>query len=139
MKKFSFTIEGNKYAVELKSFQDTTAVLEVNGTEYTVEVDHEAKQTKTPTIIRSAPVSSPQEQGDKMQKAGGKLTSPLPGNIFKVEVRDGDVVKKGDTLLVIEAMKMENDIKAEKDAVIKSVKVKPGDKVLQGDVLIEMV
>ncbi len=139
MKKFNFTIKGNKYAVELKSFEEKTAVLEVNGTEYAVEVDQEVVKPKTPTIIRKTAVSTPEEQGAKLAAGGGgNLKAPLPGNIFKMLVNKGDVVKKGDTLLIMEAMKMENEIKAEKDATIKTVKVKEGDSVLQGDILIEM-
>ena len=76
------------------------------------------------------------------KKDGGKaikVNAPLPGNIFKVLVNEGDTVKKGDVLLIMEAMKMENNVLAEKDGTVSSVKVSVGDAVLQNDVLIEMV
>ena len=66
------------------------------------------------------------------------VKSPLPGNIMQVFVKPGDEVKKGDKLLMYEAMKMENMILAEKDGTIVSVKVQPGDSVLQDDLLMEM-
>ena len=67
-----------------------------------------------------------------------KINAPLPGNIMQVFVQPGDKVSKGQKLLVYEAMKMENELLAEKDGVIKTIKVKAGDPVLQDDVLVEM-
>ncbi|HRF37541.1 MAG TPA: biotin/lipoyl-binding protein, partial [Saprospiraceae bacterium] len=66
------------------------------------------------------------------------VKSPLPGTVTAVLVAPGAVVNKGDTLLKIEAMKMENNIHAEKPGKVVSVRIKPGDAVLQNDVLIEM-
>lgn len=138
MKKFEFTIKGNKYATWLKSYDDNMAIIEVNGTEYEIEVHQEVKKTKTPRLVRK-PVVKKQGEGVIQKKAGGiTVKAPLPGSIFKILVNPGDTVKKGDNLLIMEAMKMENDIKAEKDGVVSSVKVKVGDAVLQGEVLIEM-
>ena len=74
----------------------------------------------------------------KKETAAYKVKAPLPGSIFKLNVAVGDSVKKGDTLLIMEAMKMENNIMAEKDGVVKSVKVAVGDAVLQEDVLMEI-
>ncbi len=138
MKKFEFTIKGNKYATWLKNIEDNVATIEVNGTEYEVEIHQEVKTTKTPRLIRK-PVVKKEGEGVIQKKVGGaNVTAPLPGNIFKILVKEGDEVKKGDTLLIMEAMKMENDIKAEKDGVVSSIKVKEGDAVLQGEILIEM-
>ncbi|MDA3880661.1 MAG: biotin/lipoyl-binding protein [Prolixibacteraceae bacterium] len=140
MKKFKFTIKGNEYEVKIKDFEDKIAQIEVNGTEYNVEVHHEVKQVKTPRLVRKPVSSQPGE--DKIVKSSGgatiKVEAPLPGNIFKVLVKEGDNIKKGDNLLIMEAMKMENNILAEKDGVVSSIKVKEGDAVLQGDLLIEM-
>ena len=66
------------------------------------------------------------------------VLAPLPGNIFKILVGVGDEVKKGDTLLIMEAMKMENNVAAEKEGTVKTIRVKVGDNVLQNDVLIEL-
>ena len=67
-----------------------------------------------------------------------KVEAPLPGTMFKVNVKEGDAVKKGQTILVLEAMKMENNILAEKDGVVNKVHVGEGDAVLQGDILVEI-
>ncbi len=138
MKRFEFTIKGNKYATHLKSYDDNIAIIEVNGTEYEIEVHQEVKASKTPRLVRK-PVVKKVGEGVIQKKAGGEsVKAPLPGSIFKILVNVGDQVKKGDNLLIMEAMKMENDIKAEKDGVVSSIKVKVGDAVLQGEVLIEM-
>ncbi len=139
MKKFKFNIRGNEYDVIVKYFEDGVAKVEVNGSPYHIEVEKTVQETKTPILVRKD-VKNP-KGSHKIQKTGGgasKITAPLPGNIMQVYVKNGDNVSKGDKLLMYEAMKMENLINAEKDGVVKSVKVQAGDSVLQGDVLIEM-
>lgn len=139
MKKFDFTIKGNKYHVHLQEFEDNKATIEVNGTEYIVEVHQEITKTKTPKLVRKAVVNKPGEGTITKSSAGATtIKAPLPGNIFKMLVAVGDSVKKGDSVLIMEAMKMENEIKAEKDGIVKVIKVKEGDTVLQSDVLMEM-
>lgn len=140
MKKFDFTIKGQKYEVLVKDFDENIAHLEVNGTSYEVEVHKEVKVTKTPKLVRQPIVSKPGE-GTIAKKDGGnvfKVKAPLPGSIFKLKVAVGDTIKKGDVLLIMEAMKMENNIMSEKDGVVKSIKVAVGDTVLQEDVLMEL-
>jgi biotin carboxyl carrier protein len=138
MKKFEFTVAGNRYSVEVKDFEDSIATIEVNGTTYEVEVHQEVKKTKTPKLVRKEVVRKPGE-GAVPQKAtgAGAIKAPLPGNIFKINVAIGDAVKKGDVLMVMEAMKMENNVLAVKDGVVKNIKVALGDAVLQNDILIE--
>ncbi len=140
MKKFSFTISGNKYDVHLKDIEENIAQLDVNGTTYEVQIHQEVKKAKTPMLVRK-PVARKQGEGfitKKPSVGASKVNAPLPGNIFKVLVSEGDVIKKGDVLLIMEAMKMENNVLAEKDGTIASIKVSVGDAVLQNDVLIEM-
>ncbi len=139
MKKFEFTIKGHKYEVVVKDFDDNVANIEVNGTTYEVEVHKEMKVTKTPKLIRQPVVSKPGEGTiTKKDSTLIKVKAPLPGSIFKLLVSVGDVVKKGDVLLIMEAMKMENNIMSEKEGVVKSIKVSVGDTVLQEDVLLEL-
>ena len=138
MKKFNFTIKGNKYFTQIKEIEGNIAKIEVNGTQYKVEMEQIVKQTKTPTLVRKAVVRKPGEGAVPSGPSVGAVTAPLPGNIFKVLVKEGDVVKAGDDLLVMEAMKMENDIKAEKSGTVASIKVSEGDTVLQGAILIEL-
>ena len=87
-------------------------------------------------------VNAPVAQNAKTQpvnsSAVSKVEAPLPGVILSVNVKEGDTVKSGDTLMVMEAMKMENAIMAEVGGVVKAVKVKPQDSVLQGDILVEI-
>ena len=137
MKKFGFTIRGNSYEVKVKSLEDSKAVVEVNGSTYEVQLEQEVKTTKTPKLIRSAAVATPPKS---MAPAPGlkKVTAPLPGIIFKLKVAENSTVKIGDTLLVLEAMKMENNILAEISGVVKSIKVKEGESVLQGDLMMEI-
>lgn len=139
MKKFKFTIRGNDYEVEILKYEDNVAKVEVNGTQYAVEVRSEVKQSKTPVLVRQE-VPAPTRSETKIKKTIGatQIKSPLPGNIMHVYIKTGDEVKKGDNLMVLEAMKMENNIQAEKDGQISAVKVHPGESVLEGDVLIEI-
>ncbi len=138
MKKFEFSISGNKYEVEIKDVEDNIAKIEVNGTLYAVEIHREVKKPKTPKLVRSEVRVKPGEGNIVKSTSGGHVVkAPLPGNIFKMLVKEGDTVKKGDVLLIMEAMKMENNVMAEKDGTIKSIKVKVGDNVLQNDTLLE--
>lgn len=142
MKKFKFTIRGNKYDVEIQNIEDNIAEIEVNGTKYEVEIHKEVKQTKTPKLVRSKIVPPTDSDKAKTTKPGVALLkgikAPLPGTILEIKVKPGDTVKTGDDLLIMEAMKMENSIKADRDGKIASIKVKPGDAVLEGDVLVEI-
>lgn len=139
MKKFKFNIRGNEYEVIVKYFEDGVAKVEVNGSPYQVEVERSTQETKTPILIRKE-IQNPKGAHKIKKSASGvtKITAPLPGNIMQLYVKEGDQIAKGDKLLMYEAMKMENLIKAEKEGLVKSIKVQAGDSVLQGDLLIEM-
>jgi biotin carboxyl carrier protein len=140
MKKYKFTISGDEYDVHIKDIEDNVASIEVNGTKYEVVIQGEVKSTKTPRLVRKPVVQQPGEGLIKKQQSTGgtAVKAPLPGTIFKINVAVGDQVKSGDKLLVMEAMKMENQILAEKDGEISAIKVKEGDAVLQDDVLLEI-
>jgi biotin carboxyl carrier protein len=140
MKEFKFTINGNDYTVEVHGVEGTQAHLEVNGTPYDVVLHRETKATKTPTIVR--PAIKAKIEPEINRKEGGSshaILAPLPGSIMKLEVSKGDIVKKGDLLLMMEAMKMENKVLADRAGVVEKILVTTGDAVLQGDVLIEIV
>ncbi len=121
MKKFNFTINGNKYSVDIKEIEDEQAVIHVNGTEYLVEIEQEKKSVKTPKLVRESVVRQPGEgRIEKKASVGGfSVEAPLPGSIFKLKVKVGDKVAKGDSLLILEAMKMENEVLADQAGVIK--------------------
>lgn len=137
MKNFKFKIRGTQYNVDIKDINKNDVQIEVNGTAYHVTMERDIAAPKTPTIVRKR---LPDEVKKKTDTGGSlkKILAPLPGNIFKLNVKEGDVVKKGDTLLIMEAMKMENNILSEQDGTIKTIKIKEGDNVLQNDILIEI-
>ena len=141
MKKFKFNIRGNNYDVEIKNLEDDVAEVEVNGSLYQVEIVKQLKETKTPKLVRSQVVHSGGSDTTKTSKPAahkgvGQVKAPLPGTILELKVSVGDSVKVGDVLLIMEAMKMENNIKSDKSGTIKEVKVNASDSVLEGDVLI---
>lgn len=137
MKKFKFTIRGNEYEVQVNSFEDNIVEVDVNGSVYQVELAKEVKTTKTPKLVRSKPVPTKEE---KPKPASGlsKVIAPLPGTIFKILLKEGEEVKKGQAILILEAMKMENNILAEKDGIVSKILVAEGNAVLQGDILVEI-
>lgn len=142
MKEFKIKINGNDYNVQINNVDGNFAEVEVNGTPYKVEIDRELKQTKTPKLVRPEAVPSTDSHPSvaKTTSPGtatsGSVKSPLPGTILSIAVREGDVVKVGQRLLVLEAMKMENNIDSDKEGTIKSIKVRQGDSVMEGDVLL---
>lgn len=143
MKNFKFKIKGNDYDVKITEVEDNVATIQVNGTEYSVELDKEVQKTQAPRVIKKRPVvrsgggvSSNKPAAAASTTGGFTVNAPLPGSIFKLMVSEGDTVSKGDNLLIMEAMKMENNVLAEKDGVVSSLKVKEGDAVLQNDVLL---
>lgn len=142
MKNYKFTIRGHEYAVEILDIEGNIAEIEVNGTHYKVEVHKELKKTKTPKLVRSK-VPSPTRKESKITKdistKAYNVVAPLPGTILKIFVKEGDTVNAGDKLLMMEAMKMENEVLAEKGGTVKSIKVSQNDSVLQNDSLIEIV
>lgn len=143
MKKFKFSINGNQYDTEIINIEDNIAEIEVNGTTYKVEVGKEIKTTKTPKLVRPVAVPSTDSHpsvaktsSPSAPKGGGTIKSPLPGVILEMYVKEGDVVKRGQKVLMLEAMKMENNIEADKDGKVLSIHKHKGDSVMEGDVLI---
>ena len=140
MKKYNFSIRGTNYTAEVHKAEDNIIEIEVNGTTYKVELEKTVESKKTPKLMRSA-VPPPQTREKKITKNLSSkiiIKSPLPGIITKILVKEGDVVKEGDIMLLMEAMKMENNIETEKAGTVKSIKVKEGDNVLQDEILIEL-
>ena len=139
MKSYKFNINNSDYTVDITGAEDNVIELEVNGTPFKVEMEKEVKAAPKTPRVTNAPVTQNAKTDPVSSGAStSKVEAPLPGVILSVNVKENDVVKAGDTLMTMEAMKMENSIVAEKGGVIKSVKVKPQDSVLQGDVLVEI-
>ena len=137
MKKYKFTINDANYSVEINNVEDQTIELIVNGSPYTVLVDKEMTQTKTPKLLRSVAVPSTDQGADvKVATKTGTIKSPLPGTIIDIFVKTGDKVTIGQCILLLEAMKMENNIESDKAGTVTEIKISKGDAVMEGDVLI---
>ena len=145
MKKFKFKIKEKTFDVEIMNVEDNMAEVQVNGKSFSVEVDKTIQVVKTPILVRekvspdnntnatTARTSSPSEP-----KGAGVLKSPLPGTILDIFVSVGDTVKVGQKVICLEAMKMENNINANKEGKVTAIKVQKGDAVLEGHVLVEI-
>lgn len=143
MKRFKFSIHGNHYDVEIQQIEDEQATVSVNGQLYEVEIDKSMQLVKTPKLVRTQAIPSTdvsaataRTSSPAAPKGGGTIKSPLPGTILNLHVKVGDAVKMGQKLITLEAMKMENNIDADKEGVIMEIKVSKGDAVMEGDVLI---
>lgn len=138
MNKLRVVVNGKQFGVQVVKRSGSTMTLEVNGTSYEVDVANDptaalAVSQGAPPTSMPAPARSSPRSGD------GRITAPMPGIVVSVEAQPGESVKAGQTLIVIEAMKMENPISAPRDGVVKEVLVKPKSEVAQGQELIVLV
>ena len=145
MKKFKFTIAGQPYDTTVNEIEPNVCEVTVNGTVFQVEIEKQETVKKKPVVAprpaatatgaavsASKPAAAPASAGTTVVK------SPLPGSIVKVMVQAGQEIKKGDTLLTMESMKMENVIASEVTGKVKGVLVQPGQNVMQDDKLVEI-
>ena len=136
MKEYKYTIDGNKYEIAINEVGETTAKVTVNGAEYTVEWE---KPVEEKPVVKVQPVAAKPAAPAAPAAApvsGNAIKTPLPGVIIDVKVNVGDTVKKGDTVVLLEAMKMENNINADRDGKVVAVHVAKGDTVADGAALI---
>lgn len=151
MGKYNFRINGHDYQVDVNSVEGGIADVTVNGTDYKVEladaVPAPAQQAARPApqaTFTAAPAVTPQATAQAAQTAtasapqgkGEVVTAPLPGVILDIKVKVGDVVKAGQTVAVLEAMKMENEIEATASGTVTAVNAGKGDSVLEGAAII---
>lgn len=143
MKEYKYKINGMKFTVAVGDIVDNEATVEVNGVPYKVELDRKAPQK--PALSQSGftnngnttaqPTSKPSPV--KIDRGNAEaVKSPLPGTVQSITVKVGDKVKIGDKVGVLEAMKMENDIRTMREGVVKEILVSVGDTVLEGTDLI---
>ena len=130
-------INGNEYEVAIQDVNGQNVEVEVNGMAYTVELDQPARAERPkPVITRpTAPAATavtPSASQQNEVHADGATKSPLPGTILSINVIIGQQVKAGDVAIVLEAMKMENNINCGRDGVVKAIYVQKGDNVLEG-------
>ncbi|MDD3161360.1 MAG: biotin/lipoyl-binding protein [Bacteroidales bacterium] len=141
MKQYKYRINGNLYNVTVNDIDETNVVtVEVNGAPYSVELDRPVNKPVQNPVARSISNSVETPKVAVAPKAATKsqsaIKSPLPGVILDIKVKEGDVIKRGQTILILEAMKMENNIHSDKDGKVSAIKVNKGDSVLEGADLI---
>ena len=141
-KDYKYTINGNKYEVAIGDIIENIATVTVNGEEYKVELEPEPVEEKKVVVKPVAQPSQPAAASEASEKSsasnasGDAVKAPLPGVITEICVKVGDEVKAGDTVVVLEAMKMANNIEAEKDGKITAICVNPGQTVMEDDALV---
>ena len=143
MKEFTFKINGAEYKCAVEEIEAGKTNVTVNGKVYTVETEapKAASAPKPAAAPAPKPAAAPAPKAETpkpaaVPAAGLQVKSPLPGSVIKVLVSEGQAVKKGDTLLTLESMKMENAIMAEQDGTVKQIAVSAGQNVMQDDLLI---
>ena len=162
--KYQYTVKGVDYEVEIQDIEGNIANVTVNGIPFEVEMKQPVKAGKqkvklseerrvkseefnSSSASQSAKASADLQSaassgqtgnaGDAGKAASGKpVVAPLPGTINEIKVKVGDKVNAGDTVVILEAMKMQNNIEAETSGTITSINVNKGDAVMEGDTLV---
>lgn len=130
MAQYKFKINGKEYNVSIGAAEGANLTVNVNGADYQVELEN--APVAAPAAAATAPKAEAAPAAPKPAGAGLVVKSPLPGIIISVDVKEGQAVKRGQKVAVIEAMKMENDILAEADGTITAIHTRKGDSVLEG-------
>jgi glutaconyl-CoA/methylmalonyl-CoA decarboxylase subunit gamma len=146
MKTYRFKINGNEYNVEIGSVEGNVADVTVNGASYKVEMENApavqaapaaSKAAQTP-VTAAAAAPAPASAAAPASGSGKPVTSPLPGVIIEISVKEGQAVKAGQKVAVLEAMKMENEIQAPADGTVTAILVSKGDSVLEGAEIVKI-
>ena len=149
MNKYQYKVQGVDYEVEIEEVEGNIAKVNVNGIPFEVEMQKPINAAKHPTMARPkveapkpvdptpAPAAAPAPaQAAAPAGAGNAVKAPLPGTVTDIKVSIGQQVSVGDIVLVLEAMKMQNNIEAEYAGTVTSITVKPGETVMEGSVLL---
>ena len=145
MAKYQYTVKGVDYEVEIQDIEGNIANVTVNGIPFEVEMKQPVKAGKQKVKLseeRKAEgseerrVKSEESDCSDESAAGKPVVAPLPGTINEIKVKVGDKVNAGDTVVILEAMKMQNNIEAETSGTITSINVNKGDAVMEGDTLV---
>lgn len=139
MKEYKYTIDGKEYQVAVGEIVDNVATVTVNGVDFKVEMEPEAEPEKKKVVLGQP--AAEQASSDEATPAANVNTAnavkaPLPGVITEIKVAVGDDVKVGDVVVVLEAMKMANNLEAEKDGKVTAICVKTGESVLEDSPLV---
>ncbi|HZK03752.1 MAG TPA: biotin/lipoyl-containing protein [Bacteroidaceae bacterium] len=136
MKEYKYKINGKDYNVTVGDIEGNIAKVDVNGRNYTVEMEinrDDLIKSKPPVRRTTQPVAT-----KKPVNSGGSVLAPLPGVINDIKVKVGDTIKKGDCVVILEAMKMENVINSDISGKVTAILVNKGDSVLENAPLIDI-
>jgi biotin carboxyl carrier protein len=141
MKEYKYTINGTKYEVAVGDIEENIVTVTVNGEDFKVELEMPAEpEKKKPVLGKPATASASADESGEAEKApinkNNAIKAPLPGVITDIKVNVGDEVQAGDTVVVLEAMKMANNLQAEKGGKVTAICVKIGESVMEDDALV---
>ena len=147
MNKYQYKVQGVDYEVEIEEVEGNIAKVNVNGIPFEVELQQPINAAKHPTIVKpkveapkpvaAAPAAAqPAAQPAAPAGSGNAVKAPLPGTINAINVKVGDTVAVGDIVLVLEAMKMQNNIESEYAGTVTAINVNQGDSVMEGATLL---
>jgi biotin carboxyl carrier protein len=147
MNKYQYKVQGVDYDVEIEEVEGNVAKVVVNGIRFDVELKQPINPTSTLKKVRveapkpvarpAIPTAAPAAAAPAAPAGSGSpVKAPLPGTVTELKVNVGDTVKQGDVVLVLEAMKMQNNIESEYNGTVTSITVKQGETVMEGSVLL---
>lgn len=139
MKEYKYKINGTEYTVQIGDIVENIANVTVNGEDFQVDMENQPEPEKKKVVVN--PAAAQQQEASDAPAAGpvnteNALKAPLPGVVVEVKVAVGDTVNAGDTVVVLEAMKMANNLDAEKSGKVTAVLVKAGDSVMEDTPLV---
>ena len=139
MKTYKMTINGKNYEAKILEYMNNEVKLKVNGVDFIVELERE--KSSSPQLVRSERITPAAMNSIPVKQettSAGAVLAPIPGTIHSIKVKTGDKVNSGDTVLILEAMKMESEIAATSSGTVKSILVNIGDSVQEGQALLEI-
>ncbi|MCB5271407.1 MAG: acetyl-CoA carboxylase biotin carboxyl carrier protein subunit [Candidatus Cloacimonetes bacterium] len=135
MKTYKLIIDGERYEASILEYSSSHAKININGHDYIIQIEQDPS-SRVPKLERQEQdVPTAPSLSSKVDLGSGEVRAPLPGVIISIPVKEGDLVKKGQAILIIEAMKMESEIAAPEEARIAKIIVKERSLVQEGDVL----
>ena len=140
MKTYKMKINGEKYDARIKKYTSDQVIVEVNGIDYEIELE---KTDRRKTEIVRSPKTKPALEVVKISSkpvaaSAGSVLAPIPGLVLRILVKEGDGITAGETVLILEAMKMESEITSATTGIISKIHVKEGASVQEGEILIEV-
>jgi biotin carboxyl carrier protein len=151
MRTYNLKIGGESFEARIVEYSESKVVVNLNGDLYEVEIEPE-QVPRSPVLVRSVSerksaraASQPAESGQQVEPSlqvsrlsAGLVIAPIPGVVKSILVKEGDAVKEGDVVLILEAMKMDNEISSRSNGTVKTIHIAVGDSVQEDQVLIDI-